>query len=247
MSIHSTLHCMLTLCILALTATTANAQAYSPLYPTSSGRTLYAACFDASQNFIPNCPVSLSTGYYADTNAHTASQHSGSSPLSTVSPSSGSTGSSGLAFTHTTTIIGHAEYIRVCAPGVCTDYNYAVGYTIYYVSDHGIWSHVGATSQHGSSTAYNHWMTTAAATGIYNATLDYQANVNPALVAANDMSLPFGGKFDINGSWSGDHSSHFFGTDVDINGTLDSFMSYCTAQGAIYTVKHAPGNLHCRW
>jgi hypothetical protein len=238
---------MLTLCILALTANTADAQSYSPLYATSSSRTLYAVCYDAFGNFIPNCPVSLSTNYYADTNAHTASQHSGSSPLSTVSPSSGSTGTSGLPFTHTTTVVGHAEYIRVCAPAICQDYNYAVGYTIYYVNEHGIWTLVGATAQHGNSTAFNHWMTTNAANGIYATTLDYQANVNPALVSVNDMSLPFGGKFDINGTWSGDHASHYFGTDVDINGTLDSFMSYCTAHGANFTVKHAPGNLHCRW
>ncbi len=89
-------------------------------------------------------------------------------------------------------------------------------------------------------------MTTNAATGIYNATVAYQG-VHPGLVAINDMSLPFGGKFDINGTWSGDHASHLTGTDVDVNGTSDDFLNYCTASGAIYTVKHAAGNLHCRW
>ena len=245
---HSTLLCMPMLCMLILTAQRSEAQSYSPLYATSSSRTLYAGCFDQYNNFIPYCNVTISTNYYADTNAHTAAQHAGSSPLSTVSPSSGNTGTTGLPFTHTTTIVGHAEYIRVCASGgTCTNSNYAVGYTIYYVNDHGIWTLNGARVEHGNSTAYNHWMTTNAAYGLYYATLDYQANVDPALVAVNDMSLTFGGKFDINGSWSGDHVAHYYGTDVDINYTQDSFMSYCTARGANYTVKHAPGNLHCRW
>ena len=95
---------MLTLYALALTANTADAQTYSPLFPTSSSRTLIAGCFDTNGYFVPNCNVTISTNYYADTNAHTASRHSGSSPLSTVSPSSGNTGTTGLSFTHTTTI-----------------------------------------------------------------------------------------------------------------------------------------------
>lgn len=207
-----------------------------------------AGCFDTNGYFVPNCNVTISTNYYADTNAHTASQHSGSSPLSTVSPSSGNTGTTGLSFTHTTTIVGHAEYIRVCASGGgCTNSNYAVGYTIYYVSDHGIWTLVGQRAEHGNSTAYSHWMTTNAANGIYNTTVDYQANISPGLVAVNDMSLPFGGKFDINGTWSGDHVAHYLGRDADVNGTDDVFLDYCTAHGANCTAKHAPGNLHCGW
>jgi hypothetical protein len=42
------------------------------------------------------------------------------------------------------------------------------------------------------------------------------------LLFINDMSLPYGGLFDVNGQWntSGGHSSHRIGTDVDIRSEL---------------------------
>ena len=35
-------------------------------------------------------------------------------------------------------------------------------------------------------------------------------------IRINDISLPLGGYFDINGDWRGDHVSHRTGKDVDI-------------------------------
>jgi len=37
------------------------------------------------------------------------------------------------------------------------------------------------------------------------------------ILSVNDMSLPWGGKFDITGEWTGDHNSHRKGTSIDIN------------------------------
>jgi hypothetical protein len=127
----------------------------------------------------------------------------------------------------------------------------AVGVTIYYVSDHGIWTLVGATSAHGGSTAYNHWMTSNAAYGIYNATVAYQQTY-PGLVQANDMSLPYGGLFDIYGNWTAPHKDHWYGTAADIDGITGSsevsaFLTACQNAGSDYFVQETNLSLHCHW
>ncbi len=48
----------------------------------------------------------------------------------------------------------------------------------------------------------------------------YNANADPAdqgSLGLNDMSLPVGGVFDLNGDWSPPHARHRFGTDCDID------------------------------
>ena len=236
-------------CSYYVTVSTALGQTYSPLLaPSTTYNDLFVAYCSSGGYIIPNCDMTASTDYYEDTNAHTESQHAGSAPLSTVSPSSFNTGASGYVYvTLTTTAVGHAEYARFCASGGCTDLDYAVGDTLYWVSDHGIWTHVGARVEHGNSVNYNHWMKTYPAYQFYCTTVDYQAEY-PGSVAANDMSLPFGGYFDIDGYWTtGPHASHRTGADVDINGTNDAFLDFCLDNGATYVTKHGPGNLHCRW
>lgn len=238
---------VLLICSFYVTAPTALGQTYSPLFAPSTSHTVTLWCEDDYGFLITNCDMAVATGYYINTNAHTESQHSGSAPLSTVSPTSFNTGEDGYQdVTLTTTVVGHAEYIRACA-SVCKDFDYAVGDTLYWVSDHGIWTHVGARPEHGSSVNYNHWMKTYPAYQFYCSTLDYQAKY-PGLVADNDMSLQFGGYFDVNGYWTyGAHASHRTGADVDINGTNDDFLNYCLDYGATFVTKHGPGNLHCRW
>jgi hypothetical protein len=126
-----------------------------------------------------------------------------------------------------------------------------VAVTVYYVSTDGIWTFNGQKAIHGNNTAYNHYMTTNAATGIYNATTFYQATY-PGLVTANDMSLPYGGKFDINANWQSPHYAHDFGTAADIDyitGAVNvaAFLASCSYFGAIYTKQEDNGSLHCHW
>jgi len=228
----------------------ASGQAYDPLYGPSSSQGLYVYCWDDYYQYvIPYCDVWSTIDFYANTNAHT---HSGyGAPESTVDLPYLNTGYSGsVGVNLTLSNAGRAEWWDLWIPVWGSNiYNYAVGYEgLYRLADlvQGVWTLTGATTEHGSSVEYNHWMAYDAAQGLYAATLDYQSQ-HPGSVLVNDASLPLGGKFDINGSWSGDHVSHLWGKDVDINGTLDSFMENCTAHGATYTLKHGPGNLHCRW
>jgi hypothetical protein len=203
---------------------------------------------------LTNCQLSFSVGAYTGY-AHT--HYSPAAPYSSISPTSCNTGS--LAYcplTLNTNVVGQAEYITISSttPGVAGGtYQYAVGVTIYYVSDHGIWTLNGAKAIHGGTTAFNHWMTSNAANGIYNATVLYQASY-PGLVLANNMSLPFGGIFDLNGAWTltAGHKSHQFGFDADIDGITDptavtTFLAACTNKGATYTAQEGNLSLHCHW
>lgn len=56
---------------------------------------------------------------------------------------------------------------------------------------------------------------------VANSALTQMASLFKEVVGAplsiNDMSLPKGGKFDVDGSWSGDHREHRIGLSADIN------------------------------
>ena len=173
-------------------------QSYSPLWAPSSSNQLQAGCINQFGQLVAGCTLTFSTHYYSGTNAHT--HYSPTAPLSGITASCVTDSTGHCPVTVTTTIVGHAEYAEACAT-TCGDMDYAVGVPIYWVSDHGVWTFVGATAAHGSSTNYNHWMTSNAAYGIYNATVLYQASY-PGLVQSNDMSLPYGGKFDLNSDWA---------------------------------------------
>ncbi|HID37524.1 MAG TPA: hypothetical protein EYP39_09175 [Ghiorsea sp.] len=82
---------------------------------------------------------------------------------------------------------------------------------------------IGGTNKHfgpnrkGFTTSpdNNHWVTLKT-----NNTMSYLMNLYSIKYGAglyvNDASLPFGGKFDVNGSWSGSHGLHRRGIDLDI-------------------------------
>ncbi|PIR18605.1 MAG: hypothetical protein COV48_06600 [Elusimicrobia bacterium CG11_big_fil_rev_8_21_14_0_20_64_6] len=72
---------------------------------------------------------------------------------------------------------------------------------------------VGATSKHAS----NHYSDSAALKAIPIIASDYKAEFpkDPDLLV-NDISLGFGGLFDINGDWQSPHITHRFGSQADV-------------------------------
>jgi hypothetical protein len=92
-----------------------------------------------------------------------------------------------------------------------------------------------------------------------------QDNPSQDLLAANDMGLPFGGKFDIFDDWnaSSSHVAHDFGTASDIRGNGGSyslpttgdkqaeFMADCysfyAADARTESVGTSNQHVHCRW
>ncbi len=68
---------------------------------------------------------------------------------------------------------------------------------------------------------HNHWGTRNIDKAILNLSLAwYNKFSNIPVLSINDMSLPFGGKFDINGMWDGDHKTHRIGNCVDTQSRL---------------------------
>jgi len=64
---------------------------------------------------------------------------------------------------------------------------------------------------------HNHWGTISFVNKIKALCLAWYAIFsNNSKLQINDISLPMGGKFDINGKWAGDHDSHRRGTNADI-------------------------------
>jgi hypothetical protein len=162
--------------------------------------------------------------------------------------------------------VGQQEVVVACPQrwdGICGTTNVIVGYQdIYYVEEKPEWVHVGFTSEHGGSNAFNHWMTSNAAYMIWYTTTNFRAQFpDVGRIAINDMSLPFGGIFDLKQNWQGSHFNHSRGTSVDVrnNGGPNSvphahtrrFMDGCGWFGAtIVLLEDEYGSnrhIHCQW
>lgn len=253
-------------------------QSYDTKYRPSSQHTLWAYCVDQNNYIIPSCPVNLGVGVYLNTNGHF--HDSPSRPISSIWPQSGTTSAIApyaLAVTLSTTLVGQAELAMVepNLPLAVMGYmEYVVGYSDIYWNHHSdIWVQTGATANHGG-VEFNHWMAWNAAQGIYHASRQFLLVEYPQFqrIAVNDMALPFGGIFDINGNWAGPHYQHSRGTAVDIRGntlpnnvpvSLQSrFRQLCIDFGAadnLSFIEHTtPGDndtfvansqrhIHCQW
>jgi hypothetical protein len=85
---------------------------------------------------------------------------------------------------------------------------------------------IGGTAEHHGPPTYadnhNHFATADVRTNIQRIATEYHRQFPDELVLQiNDMSLPLGGRFDIDGHWQGNsnHQYHRQGTDVDIRST----------------------------
>jgi hypothetical protein len=63
---------------------------------------------------------------------------------------------------------------------------------------------------------HNHWGTNTTVVGIQNIAARWLQDNSNLRLDINDISLPFGGRFDVFGSWAGSHFSHREGDNVDI-------------------------------
>ena len=76
---------------------------------------------------------------------------------------------------------------------------------------------IGGRYPHSS----NHWCTQAVMERVQSiAMVWFLENPNEALMMINDMSLEYGGLFDVRGNWQSPHDSHRIGTDVDVRTEL---------------------------
>lgn len=248
-------------------------------YSPSSSNRLYAYCYDPSTGgLVTNCNYELGYGYWTYTNGHF--HESTPHPSSSFSPDSGNTGASGYApVTVSTTLVGQEEFVEVWNvdnpndPG--SELDFYVGYNDLYSSSSNLWILIGGSDTGGGTghgtTAYNHFQTRTAGSGLYAATQQYlasHAGVNQ--ICINDCALPSGGKFDICNAaypgctavtpWANPHISHDRGTAADIAGPTSGqcpvgnrvviavFLQRCIANGASSIHSAPEGNhAHCNW
>lgn len=100
----------------------------------------------------------------------------------------------------------------------------------------------------------NHYGTWYTNLGVQNIAIDFKQSMN-ATLGINDMSLGWGGIFDICGTWNtssscdcaklGGHFSHRFGSDVDIVNADKAFIKkLCENYGSGLVKEEA---IHCRF
>jgi len=73
----------------------------------------------------------------------------------------------------------------------------------------------------------NHFGTQALLTAIQNIATEYNTLHPNKKLRINDMSIEYGGKFDISNNWRGGHSSHRLGTNADIGFTVINENNNC--------------------
>ena len=233
-------------------------------------RELTVLCRDDRRRVTPNCTVALWTSAHVRTNGH---YHTGGGqPVSKLGRSSSgpfrtsltvNTGSTGVTSVWLKAHpIGQHETLLSCSYRGCRNLTFIVGHAdLNRVYENSLWFHVGGnTTGHGGN-SNNHWMTPnaankfAQAVRLFNSTTSRQGKI-----AVNDMSLRYGGTFDINRNWRPPHHKHSRGTAVDVraNGGPGSipvhlaqqFVRACQQKGASYAAVEGSGtqrHVHCNW
>jgi len=81
---------------------------------------------------------------------------------------------------------------------------------------------IGRTNDHPS----NHWATQLVMENIQSIAMAwFLLYPNESPISINDISLEYGGLFDVTGNWRPPHSSHRIGTDVDVRTALPGLRS----------------------
>jgi len=210
--------------------------------PSTTSFLAYAFCRNFAGNLLPACPVDVFTLPYTNSNAHFHTDGP-TRPRSRLSTQSGGPFNSSVISLTTdalsgqtpiyaqTTDTGQQEIVLACAtasPLPCASLNYWVGYQdLYYVAARSQWILIGGNRTGHGNDDFNHYMTSNAAYALLATTDQYlAAHPEQGTIAVNDMSLPFGGRFDIEAGnrWRNPHIRHMTGRSVDIRGSLGASM-----------------------
>ncbi len=174
---------------------------------------LEVGVFDAAGQPIPNRTVTLAVDGIERTGGH---QHGGTMPAGTLTGTVIPTGATGLAsVTYRAAVFGGGVEIRGTADGaveaVDTIQVRVVG--LVELADGGTVDTIGVTTTHPDS----HWGTPGMVAALLALGDSVQGRFGRG-IAVNDMSLPSGGKFDLNNGYgpSGTHGEHRVGTSTDL-------------------------------
>lgn len=170
---------------------------------------------------IPDCDITNNEPVPAEPNTGGHMHGDGDRPLGTLMPMQGNTGSN-AALTVTYTAPEASGVIRVSGTGYHPLYGpFSGSFTI------GVWvpnlarlvpsptnnfDLIGQTTSHPD----NHWGTASLLGSLVRLANTYANNYPGSRLAYNDISLQYGGLFDIGAGWGTPHRSHRLGTDVDL-------------------------------
>jgi hypothetical protein len=177
---------------------------------------VYCSFFGAP---IPDCEITNNPPAPAEPNTGGHIHSDSGRPLGTLEPLSGNSGSDAfLTVTYTAPIA--SGVVRVTGSGFHPTYgffsgDFTIGILVPGLSELGPgvnYDLVGQTATHPS----NHFGSASLLASLTSLAQTYAAAYPGQRLGYNDMSLPYGGLFDINANWSTPHVSHRLGTDVDL-------------------------------
>ncbi len=102
-----------------------------------------------------------------------------------------------------------------CSGSISDNINVKVPDLIPIPNDPALYALIGGET--GKQHHDNHYLTSSALDQLFVLVINYHVRYpNEPVLHLNDASLVWGGKFDINGNWVGDHKGHKRGTVIDI-------------------------------
>ncbi len=184
--------------------------------------TLVARILDENGQLVPNVNVRLEATAVPGSGGHShqdAGRPNGSLGGSVGTPNvvTGNTGTTGFVFDFTAPeISGSHKITATCTDRTCTQEGPdTVGIRVSGLQELGPgtdYDLIGQTTSHPQ----NHYGTAGLIASLRSLAQAYAKAFPGERLAYNDMSLQFGGLFDIRGGWSPPHGSHRLGTDVDL-------------------------------
>lgn len=265
----------------------AKAQTYNKFYPPGYGwDTYWAYCAGiGTGQIVYNCSLLLGTAAYLGTNGHyhynpppyvsnmiCTLREEQCSPAAGTRISANTLQRGSVQFDLFPGSVGQAE--RVAATATATGkgnyVDYVVGYNDIRWNDHpDIWYKVGGNTTNHGDNQYNHWMKSWPAYRLFDCTQEYLKTYSQTSICTNDMSLPFGGVFDLHNDWYQPHTFHQKGDCADIPTTAanqcpasykvpdanaQAFLNLCIAKHSALPIQGNCGgscvegeHLHFRW
>ncbi len=200
------------------------AQGYIELNPantiTPNSGTYYVGCFNSYGQLLPSCCPSVFQGVYTYSGGH---NHAPGPRASLTQGSACYSNYEGVRLDIRTSTAGQAELIRLCG-SLCSDwilFSQYAQFNTYYLQQLSAGANYelqGATGSHAS----NHFGTRYVTLAIPAIANEYAASPNGHSIGINDISLVYGGVFDIAGTWAeNNHQNHRMGLNVDVQYRVD--------------------------
>jgi len=172
---------------------------------------------------IPDCAVTINPPAIAESNTGGHSHGDAGRPLGKLDPLQGNTGSDAV-FTTTYTAPEVSGVVRVSGSGFHSRYGFFSGSFTIGIMVGGLqelvessdYDRIGIKTIHPQS----HFGTSTMVGNLTKLAQAYKATFPGHRLGYNDISLPWGGIFDLGANWSPDHKAHRLGTHVDADISL---------------------------